>query len=268
MYFSLLPDLQFSDKRVKYRYSENDYILAKNIFRTIAIDNASYSTDLFFEGFVKDGIRPDQLAFDLYGRADYDWVILLTNKIKNFYNDWPLDQNSFETFIARKYSNPAGIHHYETIEIKNSLGEVVQPSGIEVYYNPQESTEFTLQLRDGTFINPPLSVTNNSNVTDEVSSTLKLRNQNFTLNISPGPVYNFSYVDSYSPEVYKILSANQALTSVSNYDYEWKLNEKKRVLQLLKPAYVLQFIKLFKAEVKYSKSDELQTPTIKKTLRF
>ena len=268
MYFSLLPDLQFSDKRVKYRYKESDFVLAKNIFRVIQTDNSAYSTDLFFEGIIKDGVRPDKLAYDLYGKSEYDWVILLTNKIKNLYNDWPLDQTAFETYISRKYINVNAIHHYETIEIKNSAGQIVQPKGIEVYYNPQEKTKFSLGLRDGTFIHPSLSVKDRDKISYTMSETLKLRSGFYTLPISQGPVYSFSYVDSYEPYVYKTLSASQALTTVSNYDYELELNEKKRILQILKPAYLPQFVKLFKAAIKYVPNEELETPTIKKTIKF
>mgnify|MGYP006266284631 CR=1 FL=1 len=268
MYFSLLPDLQFSDKRVKYRYTENDFTLAKNIFRTIEIDNSAYSTNLFIETQVKDNVRPDQLAFQLYGKSDYDWIILLTNKIKNFYNDWPLNQQAFETYVTNKYDNIDGVHHYETVEITNSLGEIVQPAGLIVYYNPSEYKQLSVVLRDGTFINPPLKVTDIYHVTSSISSTILLRTGFYTFNISAGPVFSLTYLDSYSPEVHKTLSADQLLTAVSNYDYELALNEKKRTIQILRPEYVTRFVKLFKAAVAYSPNEQLASETIKKTLRF
>ena len=43
---------------------------------------------------------------------------------------------------------------------------------------------------------------------------------------------------------------NGTITSVSNYDYEVKLNEDKAEIQLLKPEYVQQFVGQFKQLIK------------------
>ena len=47
------------------------------------------------------------------GDSDYFWVITLVNNIVNRYYDWPLDEHVFQKYVADKYSNPDGIHHYE-----------------------------------------------------------------------------------------------------------------------------------------------------------
>ena len=35
------------------------------------------------------------------------------NNIVNRYYDWPLPEFAFQQYVADKYSNPDGIHHYE-----------------------------------------------------------------------------------------------------------------------------------------------------------
>ena len=35
------------------------------------------------------------------------------NNIVNRYYDWPLDEYVFQQYVADKYDNPEGIHHYE-----------------------------------------------------------------------------------------------------------------------------------------------------------
>ena len=81
MFFSKLPNLQYTLTRTNFKFTNEDFVLAKNIFRSISIDNSVYATDLFSQVELKEGSRPDQIAEALYGDATYDWVILITNKI-------------------------------------------------------------------------------------------------------------------------------------------------------------------------------------------
>ena len=62
---------------------------------------------------VPSGERPEDTAFKHFGSAKYHWVILLTNNITDAYYDWPMSDQTFETFIRDKYTNPDAIHHYE-----------------------------------------------------------------------------------------------------------------------------------------------------------
>ena len=53
----------------------------------------------------------------------------------NVQTEWPLDQESFENYVLNKYENQQtlqGTHHYETKEVKNSLGSIVLKEGLEV----------------------------------------------------------------------------------------------------------------------------------------
>lgn len=220
MFFSLLPNIEFSQQRNKYRFTEQDFIVAKNIFRQFPVDNSAYATDLFAEFLVKEGARPDYIAELLYNNSGYDWVILLTNKVINLYNDWPLSSKEFENYVFDKYENPLEIKHWQTIEVKNDLGEIVQPKGIIVYYDPTDPDSYTLK-----------------------------------------------YVKSYNPLVEEIETGNNVLESVSYYEYEQEVNEKKRIIQILKPTYLQQFVKLFKVSTGYLPSDQLRNDTsLKKTL--
>ena len=62
---------------------------------------------------VPSGERPEDTAFKHFGSSQLHWVILLTNNITDVYYDWPMSEQTFETFIKDKYSNPDAIHHYE-----------------------------------------------------------------------------------------------------------------------------------------------------------
>lgn len=220
MFFSFLPNLEYTSKRVKYRFTNQDFVLAKNIFKQISIDNSVYTTDIFAEFQIKQGARPDQVSQAFYNDPNYDWVILITNKIIDFYNDWPMDNNSFEKLITKKYPNAFAVKHWETIEVKNDLGEIVQPAGLIVYYDPSDPDS-----------------------------------------------YNLRYIKSYDPFVEEYENGTTLVRSVSYYEYEQELNEKKTTIQILKPVYLQTFVNLFKLSVDYQNNSYMTANSnIKKTL--
>ena len=53
--------------------------------------------------------------------------------------------------------------------------------------------------------------------------------------------------------------------SITNYDYETKLNEEKRRIRVLKPAYVGSFISEHKQIMKYERSSDYISKTLKGT---
>ena len=70
---------------------------------------------LFDEYDVKDGEKPEDIAFKFYGDAGLHWVILMTNDITDRYYGWPMTQPQFQEFIEDKYglANIDATHHYE-----------------------------------------------------------------------------------------------------------------------------------------------------------
>ena len=53
----------------------------------------------------------------------------------NVQSEWPLPQTSFDKILLDKYGSYetlySGVHHYETVEIKNSNGATVLPGGLQ-----------------------------------------------------------------------------------------------------------------------------------------
>ena len=80
---------------------------------------------------------------------------MLTNNIVNYQNEWPLQEDAFYNYLIGKYGSEEkifGVHHYETKEVKSSLGVTIVPQGLEVpstysvtfYDNGQMKTESLL----------------------------------------------------------------------------------------------------------------------------
>jgi len=136
------------------------------------IDEAS----LYDKYDVPSGERPEDTAFKHFGSSQYHWVILMTNNITDAYYEWPMSEQTFETFLIDKYAEPGAVHHYE----------VSQSSGRTSGQGPDDY--------------------------------------------------------SYLVEVNSDATGAQ---SVSNREYEQRLQDEKRQINLLNPSYLNTFIEEF-----------------------
>ena len=85
-----------------------------DIFRRVKVRSKIANNVTLFDKYdVPEGDSPESVAYKVYGDADYFWVVTLVNNIVNRYYDWPLDEFSFQQFVADKYANPDAVHHYE-----------------------------------------------------------------------------------------------------------------------------------------------------------
>ena len=79
--------------------------------------------------------------------------------------------------------------------------------------------------------------------------------------------YKLRYIKSYNPFVEEIENGLTLLNSVSHYEYEQRVNEKKRFIQILKPTYLKSFENIFQLSVNYQTSKYLgQSSDVKRTL--
>lgn len=133
-YFSKLPNLLYLDRGNK---ELRTYARAKNLFRRIKIREINNDQITNFEFYnVVGGERPDNVAEKFYNDPNLDWVVLLANNILNVQSEWPLDNQSFEKYLDEKYGDDLyQIAHYESLEVANSIGEVIFPRGTIVPQN-------------------------------------------------------------------------------------------------------------------------------------
>jgi len=72
-------------------------------------DSITENSVSYYEYNVSDGETPESIAYNLYGRADYHWIILKANKIVNVIEEWPLEDRSLMNYIDKKYEENAGV---------------------------------------------------------------------------------------------------------------------------------------------------------------
>jgi hypothetical protein len=135
-FFRELPDLEYQSPFVD-RVSSDAYVRAKNLFRRVKLrDDLQNVFTLFNKYQIPDGARPDTVAEELYGRADLDWVVILTAGIVNIRNEWPLSDRDIYDYAEGIYGESLNAtHHYETKEVKDSQGRLILPAGKVVDYN-------------------------------------------------------------------------------------------------------------------------------------
>ena len=129
-YFRELPNLNYQSTALD-RSSSEDYVQVKNIFRRAKIrDDLKYVFTSLVDYYIRDGIRPDQVADNVYGDPELDWVVLTSANIINVRDEWPLDSREMYEFASNKYGNDLNqIRHYETKEVKDSSGRLILPKG-------------------------------------------------------------------------------------------------------------------------------------------
>ena len=134
-YFRYIPDFDYVSRLSKAQ-NISDYIRVKNLFKRTKISEVIFNDLTFFTKYqIISDERPDNVAFKVYGDSNLDWMILLANNIINVQQEWPLEHQSYYNYLIGKYGSDAAlqnIHHYETREIKNSVGKVIVPKGLEV----------------------------------------------------------------------------------------------------------------------------------------
>ena len=184
-YFNLIPDFDYVSRLPDAKIS--DYIRVKNFFKRVNLREDIYQDLTFFTKYsILGDDRPDNVANKVYQNPSLDWVILLANNITHIPTEWPMAQNDFDRFMLEKYDNYNnlynGVHHHETIEVKDSNDITIVPAGLNV------SSDFTQ-----------------------------------------------TYYDYYMK---KVETASNITRPVTNYQYEEKLENKKRENFIMKQEYL------------------------------
>jgi len=135
-YFRQVPNFEYVSRDPGDKYI-SEYTSVKNLFKRGKLREDIFGNLKFFEKYSIIGDeRPDNVAFKFYGDSTLDWVVLLSNNILNIQTEWPMTQRTFDSVMLERYGSYENlyskIHHYETEEIKNSLGITVLKSGIKI----------------------------------------------------------------------------------------------------------------------------------------
>jgi hypothetical protein len=160
-YFQELPNI-LHPSLFTSRNKVESTIVVKNLFKRSKLRSDVDQAITAFNYFdIKEGMRPDMVAQELYDNPELDWVVLTSNNITNIRNEWPLSHNDLQEYMLEKYgsdANIAKVHHFETREILDEFSRVVMPAGLQV------DETFTFKYKNSTNsilnVNPVSAITN------------------------------------------------------------------------------------------------------------
>ena len=161
-YFSEVPDFEYVSRLPDAKIS--DYITVKNLFRRGFLREDIFQDLTFFTKYqIQGDDRPDNVAFEIYQDSSLDWLVLMANNVINIQNEWPIANSVFDELMTDKYESYenliGGIHHYETIEVKDASGVVIVKAGLQVESN-YSVIFFDERANELKTITPTIPVTN------------------------------------------------------------------------------------------------------------
>ena len=129
-FFRELPNLLYPSF-LPEKTSSLDFIEVKNIFRRVKLRDDLFNNFTIFEKYqIPEGSRPDTVAEEIFGSANFDWVILTVAGIINVRNEWPLSNRDLYNYANNKYGESLNsTRFFETKEVKDSNGRLILPKG-------------------------------------------------------------------------------------------------------------------------------------------
>jgi len=197
-YFRQVPNFEYVSRTADTK-NISEYSPVKNLFKRGKLKEDIFNNlTLFTQYQIIGDDRPDNVAFKIYGDSTLDWLVLLSNNIMNIQTEWPLDHQSFHTFLLNKYGSEEeilAVHHYESTEVKNTARATIIPKGIKV---PKDYS-----------------------------------------------------IEFYDDRLERYTTVSNITTEVTNKDYELKIENNKRNIYLLKPAYINLILNDMNQTMKY-----------------
>jgi len=129
-YFRELPNLLYPSF-LPEKVSSLDFIEVKNIFRRVKIRDDLFNNFTVFNKYeIPEGARPDTVAEELFGSANFDWIVLTVAGIINLRNEWPLSNRDLYKYVNNKYGDSLDSNRFfETTEVKDATGRLILPKG-------------------------------------------------------------------------------------------------------------------------------------------
>ena len=231
-FFRELPNIAYQSP-LSHKNSSRDYIVIKNIFRSAKLMDYVRTGAIAQQKLVlQDGDRPDTIAEFLYGDSSLDYIVILVAGITNINHEWPLQDYQVYDYALSKYGSVAemnAIRYHETFEIKDSQGRQILPPNL--------------------IVDADFKIYGSSTQTGSVRYNLISQEGNRQLDDKT----------EYTVATDKIARA------VTNLEYEYKKNEEKREIDVLKNGYVQTFINDLRDILRYDKSSSYITSSLVRT---
>lgn len=166
MYFANFP-------KIDIKLSDDILLTVTDITLRTKIINSIDSLLYLYESYtIKDGDRPDTIAYKYYGRSDLDWIIIMVNNMMGL-EDWPkTDQQVYDGLIKiygsnsaiDSINNPNAVLYYEDVnKIPVSYDASGEKFAVTILQNEMRENDKKRKIRliRRDYINQVVSMHNN-----------------------------------------------------------------------------------------------------------
>jgi hypothetical protein len=157
---------------------------------------------LYYDYDIQEGDTPEIVAYKYYGNSYRYWIVLFANQITDPQWDWPIDSNSFDSYITNKYQsfNPYNTaYQYEkTITQYNATTQTTTVDNIiidESTYDDLNPSVTTYQLVTG-----DVTITITKSIVTYYDYEVRLNESKRTIKI-----LNANYVDQLEEQFQELM---------------------------------------------------------------
>jgi uncharacterized protein YxjI len=230
-----------------------DYTVMRDITQNVRLRTEILgNVTLYDEYDIKEGETPEVIAEKVYGNPNYHWIVMLCNERYNYIDDFPLTQYELDKHITDKYGagNEYATHHYvgatgqqsesslSGITIVNPGTGYTSPPAITIIRNPIDDDtlgEYMPAVAIATVINGSLTKI-------ELINAGRGYIHIPTVTVGPPPTTSSGVPGINATAIAGIITVGP----VSNTDYEYAENEKKRRIKLISPQLLDTILKNYK----------------------
>ena len=254
---------------IEYPFLDGKQKLAVDILKRFRISDVAKRQIPYWEEYIlQDEDTPEVLANVLYDDANLSWLVLMVNSVINPNKDWMKSDNDFDDFITNKWSGKAiflresSLNHKEGnfepgafVYQKTSTGDVYKAEVIDWNRTLRRLIIDKHDVSSWSLTNETLLNSNKRNIATITRVVDFAYDAVHQFEDSDGEVLNtLDYIDSYAES-----DSLNAITIVTEKDYERRVNESKRSIVLVRPEFVSDL--LYHIEREIAKIKALQTDT-------
>ena len=211
-YFENFPTMLYDSD------GSGQYKQVVDIFRRVSLrNNLSSYLESYVNQIIDGTQKPERLAHSVYNDPHKNWMIMMLNEVENPFEDWFLSEKEFYLYMSTKYPNKSltfSNHNSTNIFLKDENLQASDSSGAVV----------------GTVVSYNATM---SSIVYKTDSSIS------TGDILYGQVSEKTgTVGSTAEEMYGPHHLDSSGAVVSNWDYEYGLNEAKSQVNIIQDVYV------------------------------
>lgn len=256
-FFDSFPKINYDIN--KNNIIENNETVTNIFFRIGILKKIVNNMASYYTYTVEDSETPEIVAEKNYGNPNAGWIVLYANQIFDPQFDWPLGYDAFKNYIELKYGSlekaTQGVHHVEKVVTTKNLRWDTRYETRHIIttrrltdFNPNVTFDYyvwdqdLLPYPDG----PDASLMRTS--ADSTYKTSDDYHNNLTVDqtsMRTGGGLSVTGTQEYMEVDGDTVIITTRADVISNYDYEFELNESKRHIKVIKPMYYAQIMEEF-----------------------